>query len=442
MANIQILLVEDTSSLVTLYKESLLSQGYDVKVARTGKEALLHLRNPFDLVLLDIKLPDISGLEIIASMHKRKNMCPVIVITGNGSLNIAIEAMRLGAQDFLVKPFQPEKLQKSIAHILLHAANDSHIREKPQNQKNHRFIGTSHTMDLVFKTINNAAKSNATVFITGESGTGKEVCAESIHYESARADKAFIAINCAAIPRDLIESELFGHVKGAFTGAIAERQGAVSQADGGTLFLDEIGEMPLDMQTKLLRFLQNSTFTKVGGTQQDITDARIICATNRDPLQDVQHGCFREDLYYRLHVLPIHMPPLRARGDDVIKIATHILLQCSKEESKNFKGFSPNVLVFLKTHPWPGNIRQLQNVIRHCVVMYDGENLEEHMLPSQRQEKSKPSPNFQNAPIPSLKDIEKEAILHALKNCHGNVYKAAALLDISPSTLYRKKAEW
>ena len=230
-------------------------------------------------------------------------------------------------------------------------------------------IGRSPAMQSLFELLPVVADSDSTVLINGESGTGKEVCAEAIHKQGNRAGKPFIALNCAAIPHDLMESEIFGHVKGAFTGAASNRKGAALLADGGTLFLDELAEMDMDLQSKLLRFIQTGTFQKVGGTEYESVDVRFICATNRDPLQAVADGRLREDLYYRLHVVPIHLPPLRSRGDDILAIAMHFLLKYSQEEDKEFRGFSPEVEIILRNYNWPGNVRQLQNVIRNIVVL-------------------------------------------------------------------------
>ena len=245
----------------------------------------------------------------------------------------------------------------------------------------HGFIGSAPIMQPIYRIIDSAASSKATVFITGESGTGKEVCAEAIHKASARRNKPFVAINCGAIPKDLIESEIFGHVQGAFTGATKDRDGAASRAHEGTLFLDELCEMEMNMQTKLLRFLQTSSFTKLGGAKLEKVDVRILCATNRDPMREVEEGRFREDLYYRLHVIPIHLPPLRDRDDDAIEIATVLLTQYAKEEGKQFKGFAADVEAMIRAYHWPGNIRQLQNVIRNVVVLNDGEYVTADMAP-------------------------------------------------------------
>lgn len=327
------------------------------------------------------------------------------------------------------------------------------------------FIGTSAVMQALYEQVQNAARSSASVFITGESGTGKDLCAQAIHRYSPRSDKPFVPLNCAAIPRDLLESELFGHVRGAFTGAIADRDGAARLADGGTLFLDEIGDMDPNMQTKLLRFLQDGTFLRVGGSRLEKVDVRIICATNRDPFADMRSGRLREDLFYRLHVLPVAMPPLHTRGDDVIDIAQTLLIAYAGEERKNFTTISPDAEKILRRYDWPGNIRQLQNVIRHAVVMHDGYTLSAEMLPHYLHEGGNPAErrgatlnlgqldgsggaapvdkaNHERPPVLPLHLSERIAIERAILACSGNIPRAAALLEISPSTIYRKKAQW
>ncbi len=322
-------------------------------------------------------------------------------------------------------------------------------------------------MQAVYRTIDAAAASKATVFITGESGTGKEVAAEAIHRQSPRKTGPFVAINCGAIPKELMESEIFGHVKGAFTGAHADREGAASRASGGTLFLDEICEMDLALQTKLLRFIQTGTFQKVGGSKMEKVDVRFICATNRDPLAEVEAGRFREDLYYRLHVIPITLPPLRERAGDVIEIARHFLTEYAKEEGKGFTGFTPETEKIINDYNWPGNIRQVQNVIRNVVVLHDGDLVAPDMLPpplgktgiqsadtaEPEADSDVPAPEagrvtngtttFENEDeIVPLWKVEREFIERAIAACDGNIPKAAARLGISPSTIYRKKLGW
>lgn len=329
-----------------------------------------------------------------------------------------------------------------------------------ENQNNSHFIGLSPVMQALYTQIEHAAKSQAPVFIMGETGTGKELCAEAIHRHSPRAQHPFIAINCAAIPRDLLESELFGHVKGAFTGAINDREGAATMAHKGTLFLDEVAEMAPDMQTKLLRFLQNFSFRKVGGNTLEQTDVRIICATNRDPLKEIAAGHLREDLFFRLHVIPLQMPPLHERGDDVLDIAQGLLRRYSVEERKSFRTLSPDVQDYFRHYDWPGNVRQLQNVMRYICVMYDGTNVTLDMLPHRvlyTRVHSAPAATLPpdtgaedsgDGHLPdwlarmTLAEVERYVIESTVTRMRGNVPQAAAHLGVAPSTLYRKRISW
>jgi len=367
-----------------------------------------------------------------------------------------VEAMRGGAFDFIEKPCNADRLLYTVRNALKMRQPEVLAGEPGGRRQYCGFIGSSPPMQMVYQVIDNVAVSKATVFITGESGTGKEVCAEAIHRQSPRSDKPFITLNCAAIPRDLLESELFGHVKGAFTGAYSARQGVAALAHGGTLFLDEIGEMDLSVQSKLLRFVQTGTFQKVGGNKSETVDVRLVCATNRDPLKEVAAGRFREDLYYRLHVIPIQLPALREREDDVLPIARRFLADFSREESKAFIGFSPESEARLRAYAWPGNVRQLQNVVRNIVVLHQGVLVTTDMLPSPLNVSTDPSAMPLASPavareapasaeaeaIVPLWRVEKEAIERAIAFCGGNVPRAAALLEVSPSTIYRKRLGW
>lgn len=303
------------------------------------------------------------------------------------------------------------------------------------------FIGTSTIMRRVYEVIESAAASRATVFITGESGTGKDVCAQTIHRLSSRADGPFVAINCAAIPAGLLESELFGHMKGAFTGAIDTRDGAVRRAQGGTLFLDEICDMDLAMQSKLLRFLQTLTYMRVGGRHEEQADVRIVCATNKSPQDEVAQGRFRHDLYYRLHVVPVAMPSLRGRSDDILDLADYYLHLTAAEEGKSFTGFTREARDFLLRHDWPGNVREMQNMIRSLAVLHDGPAVDLSMLRPAVAPRST-GLNAASLPPPPLWRVEKDAIEHAIRLCDGNIPRAAAMLEIAPSTIYRKIQGW
>lgn len=490
----KILLIEDTLSLSALYESQLKKAGYSVICADTGRQArrILEQEN-IHVVLLDLQLPDINGLdlmrEIQANPDYEKDPIAVVVVTANGSVNVAVEAMQLGAFDFIVKPLSEDKLLTSVRNALEIATIKKDVTQKAEdqpaaNEGYNGFIGQSAVMQDIYHMIDSVASSKASVFITGESGTGKEVCAEAIHNSYLGPNKPFVPINCGAIPKDLIESEIFGHLKGAFTGAIQDRDGAATQANGGTLFLDELCEMDINLQTKLLRFLQTGKIQRVGSSKQENVDVRVICATNRDPLLEVREGRLREDLYYRLHVVPIHLPPLRDRNYDILEIARHYLRQFATEENKSFQHFELNAEQALLKWRWPGNVRELQNTIRNIVVLYNGESVTMDMLPEmmhQSQYRETSSQSFDNSyrqpahispqsnggyepPISRnsnhsavsqidnqrflieigkpLWQIEKEIIEKTIDAFGGSIPKAARALDISPSTIYRKKESW
>ncbi|EPF7652564.1 sigma-54-dependent transcriptional regulator [Vibrio vulnificus] len=488
----KVLLVEDSTSLAILYKQYVKDEPYDIFHVETGRDAIQFIeRNTPQLVILDLKLPDMSGEDVLDWINQNDIPTAVIIATAHGSVDIAVSLMNKGAEDFLEKPIKADRLKTSIA-VHLKRAKLEHLVENMQSRfdrpRYHGFIGACLPMQAVYKTIDSVAPTTASVFINGESGTGKEVCAEAIHKQSLRKDQPFIAINCGAIPRDLMESEIFGHLKGAFTGATTDRKGAAMLANGGTLFLDELCEMELEMQKKLLRFLQTGTFTPLGGSKEIKVDVRIICATNRDPLKEVEEGRFREDLYYRVHVVPIEMPPLRERGNDIVELANHFLKTYAKEDGKKFNSISKEAQSILKKYNWPGNVRQLQNIIRNIVVLNDDNQLNMEHLPAQlttkpqtvkepaklstppqpaqavihemhnghealnhhslETETSKANPLAHNAfhhsdgSIRPMWQIEREAIQNAIAFCDGNVISAAVMLELSPSTVYRKKQAW
>jgi DNA-binding NtrC family response regulator len=461
----RVLLIEDTASLVHLYQQYLKNENIDLYTVTTGQDAKNFIADaPPELVLLDLGLPDMNGIDILKWIQEESFPTHVIVITANNAVDTVIEVMRHGALDFMEKPFDAKRLTTTVNNALKQASLEDFVEDLKitfDRHNYHGFIGSSLPMQAIYRIIDSAAPSKATVFITGESGTGKEVCAEAIHKQSNRAEQPFVALNCGAIPRDLMESEIFGHTKGAFTGAVSERKGAASQANGGTLFLDEVAEMDMDLQTKLLRFIQTGRFQKVGATKEESTDIRFICATNKDPLKEVNEGRFREDLYYRLQVIPIHLPPLSERGDDILEISQHLLEKMAKEEHKQFRSFSNETAHVFRHYEWPGNVRQLQNVIRNIVVLHDNEQvLLEHLphplntqLPEADRAQNQVATPSQPAVlalaetnnetvIKPLAQVERLAIEEAIAFCEGNIPKAAALLEVSPSTIYRKKSAW
>jgi len=467
----QILLVEDSQSLAIVYKSYIEKEGHSVCMVDTGQAALDYIEKQIPkVILLDIQLPDMNGLEILKNIKAKELPSQVIIITAHGSVEIAVTAMQFGAFDFLTKPFDAARLNTTVKNALQHyklTQIAETFQEEFARQNFHDFIGSSLAMQRVYRIIESAAPSKATVFVTGESGTGKELCASALHNQSGRKENSFVALNCAAIPKDLIESEIFGHVKGAFSGAVKDRQGAASLADGGTLFLDEVCEMEPELQTKLLRFVQTGTFQKVGSDKTVEVDIRFVCATNRDPLLEVKEGRFREDLYYRLHVIPISLPALREREDDVLQIASVFLKQYSQDENRNFKGFDRNAKNRLLNYEWPGNIRQLQNIVRNIVVLNQGDIVSLDMLPAPldstqgfANENVESVSHIDNlsvnkdedsnlAETPSANDkivplwmVEKDTIDKAIALCDGNIPKAASMLEISASTIYRKKQSW
>ncbi len=455
-----ILLVEDTPSLQLIYRTVLQGAGYLVRVASSATEGMdAFAQAASEVVLLDLGLPDRDGQEMIREMLTLRPGTRIIVITANGSINKAVEAMRAGAHEFLVKPFDEGRFLTAVRNAL---AGQTTLRQTSTAvtptallTAPRPFLGSSEAMERIHSKIASVANSMATVFITGESGTGKELCALAVHGTSARAKGPFIALNCGAIPHDLLESEVFGHVKGSFTGAISDRAGAAAAADGGTLFLDEICEMAPALQTKLLRFLQTSTVLPVGSNRPQKVNVRIVCATNRDPLEAVRRGQFREDLYYRLFVVPIHMPPLRERGNDVIEIAESALVQFAQEEGRMFDGLSRDVIDLFRRLAWPGNVRQVLNVIRNIVVLNDGGLVTTAMLPEDlglSHEVRGPDPQtaFPGLTEPALDsllgrplaEVERIIVTATLARHGGSVPKAARVLELSPSTLYRKLETW
>lgn len=462
-----ILLIEDTPSLQMVYRSVLQGAGYGVVMASNAFEGLQAFHDSgARIVLLDLMLPDRDGLSIMAEMLAQRPGTTIIVITANASINKAVEAMRAGAHDFLVKPFDEARLLHAVGNAITAKApgRAAPAPAGPEARAGRAgtdpatddpfFIGSSQAMRRVQEKIRSVAPSMATAFITGESGTGKELCALSIHAKSPRADGPFIALNCGAIPQDLLESEVFGHIKGSFTGAISDKPGAAAAADGGTLFLDEICEMAPALQTKLLRFLQTSTVQPVGATRPRKVNVRIICATNRDPMEAVRRGEFREDLFYRLFVVPVHMPPLRERGDDVLEIARSALDKFAQEEGRRFDGFSPEVCDLFLSYPWHGNVRQLLNVIRNIVVLNEGGVVGMDMLPDSLRSLRdldhgpRPAPTQPQRPRMddligrSLAEIERMVIEETIARHGGSISKAARILELAPSTLYRKLEGW
>jgi two-component system repressor protein LuxO len=482
--DIPILMVEDDPASAMLYEQGLLPGFRNITKADTLKLARQRIgEHMFGLMILDVRLPDGNGLDLLREMAEEDRLVPTIVLTGQGSVKTAVDAMHLGAMDFIVKPCSPKKLREACEATLARrqkatAAPATGSLEKPEPADTSQakrgpsgFLGESAAMKNVFALIEASARSDAPVFITGESGTGKELCASAIHNTGERRNGPFVAINCAAIPHELMESSIFGHRKGAFTGAISDHIGAAEEANGGTLFLDEICEMDLDLQAKLLRFIQTSSYRRVGDSKDRPTDIRFVCATNKDPLDFVQRGKFREDLYYRLHVVPIEMPPLRERASDMAMLASRFLKDYGMVENKKFKGFANDTMAIVQSYHWPGNVRQLENVVRNIVVLHDGDMVTPAMLPRLPQApvvqpevqqiplasiphqpayvaptaipvQATSSANAQDILVRPLVELEMMAIDAAIEKFEGNITQAARILDISTSTIYRKQMAW
>jgi two-component system repressor protein LuxO len=410
--------------------------------------------------VLDLLLPDSNGMEILQYVRRRYPDTPAVVVTVTNSVNIAVEAMKRGAFDFIVKPFPPARLALTIKNALERKALVAEVTELRQltgQSQFHDFVGASAAMQAVYRLIDSVAASKTSVFIKGESGTGKELAAHAIHKAGPRRMKPFVAFNCAAVPRELMESHLFGHVKGSFPGAVHDKPGAIREADGGTLFLDEVCQMPLELQARLLRFLQTGEIMPIGGTSAEMADVRVLAATNLDPLAHVHAGGFREDLYYRLHAIPLELPPLREREEDIPMLAQHFLATFNAEENKQFSAFDPAVMEMFRRYDWPGNVRQLENIVRNVVVLNAGATVTRAMIPKdlQRFAGEGLSPANQNAQpdvtlveatsddaIKPLWLAEKDAVMRALEATQKDIGRAAALLQVSPSTLYRKLQAW
>jgi two-component system repressor protein LuxO len=452
----RVLIVEDAPALAETYAEYLKSENCSVEILGTGTLALAAVTVlPPDVLVLDVNLPDMNGIDLLREIRSRSLPIEVVIVTGQASVRLAVESMKEGALDFLTKPFSADRLRVTVRNALERRKLESQvaaIQEETGRDRFCSFIGQSMAMQSIYRIVQNAAASKATVFVTGESGTGKELCADALHKLSRRREKPFVAINCAAIPRDLLESEVFGHAKGAFTGATADRAGAALQANGGTLFLDEICEMDLGLQAKMLRFLQTGTVQRVGEDKPRAADVRIVCATNRDPQTEVAAGRFREDLFYRLNVIPVDLPPLRERDHDVLLIARHFLRQFSTEDGKKFANFSPAVEAALLAYAWPGNVRELQNTVRNVVVLNEGTTVEIDMLPRPFQIGAGSVTGIAVRPLAMaseptttlepLDTVVRRTIERAIAQCDGNIPKAAAALQVSPSTIYRRIQAW
>ena len=442
----RILIVDDEQSMCELLEAGLSKVGHCVAHTTRADEAKRHLQShDVDVVVTDLKLAAESGLALCEWIVANRPTTPVIVITAFGNMQSAVAAMRVGAYDFINKPVEIETLRFSVERALKHRKLDDEVRRLRQaagdSSRPHELVGESRAMRQVYDLIERIGSNDPTVLVTGESGTGKELVARALHKRSDRRDKPFVAINCAAMPAALLESELFGHVKGAFTDARQSRDGLFVQANGGTLFLDEIGEMPLEMQPKLLRTLQENLVRPVGADRELPFDSRIIAATNRDLESDVEDGRFREDLFYRVNVLQICLPPLRSRGNDVLLLAQHFLNQAAERLQKDVKGLSNAVAQKMRDYEWPGNVRELQNCIERAVTLTRFEQLMPEDLPPKirdYQSESLVIAGDDPQEFIALEELERRYIRRVLKAAAGNKTQAAKVLGLDRRTLYRK----
>ncbi len=445
MPRSRILIVDDEPSIRRVLAAHLRRDGYEVDAAENGADAIARLETgPYQLVVTDLKMPEIGGLELLAWCRAELPELPVIIITAHGTVHSAVEALKLGAHDYVTKPFDLAELRNVVGKALaLRAKAGSGTHTDPRGR--FELIGRAHGMRQVYTLIAKVAASPSTVLLQGESGTGKELVARALHEQSRRSAKPFIQVNCGAIPTNLFESELFGHEKGAFTGAVSAKPGRFELADGGTLFLDEISELPKDMQVKLLRVLQERRFERVGGLRTLEVDVRVVAATNLKLDQEVAAGRFREDLFYRLNVVPITIPPLRERPEDIPLLAAHFLARFNQRLGKNLGGVTPQALELLSTWHWPGNVRELENVMERAVLLADGELLG----PDDMHGVGASPPPLSSHDEPEQLDLkeyvrihvarlERSRIQRALEAARGNVTHAARHLGISRKSLQTK----
>ncbi|MDR2883960.1 MAG: sigma-54 dependent transcriptional regulator [Deferribacteraceae bacterium] len=440
----KVLVIDDEKNICLAIQGILEDEGYTCQYRLNFADGFKALKDEqFDVVFLDIWLPDKDGTEGLRDIKRYMSDVEVVMISGHGNIENAVDSIRWGAYDFLEKPLSMERILVIVKHLQDKLRLMQDLRDSRFNLlKRYDLIGNSHAITSVRKKIEKIAPTNAWVLVTGENGTGKEHVARLIHMLSKRNDKPFVEINCSAVPSELVESELFGHEKGAFTNAVAKKLGRVELADGGTLFLDEIGDMELSMQAKLLRVLENSTFTRVGGTEVITSDFRLIAATNKDLEAEISVNNFREDLYYRINVIPVEVPPLRVRRDDIPLLMNHFLEEACSLNNLTLKQFSPELVELFCNYDWPGNVRQLKNVVERMLVLAEKDTLDVADVPEYLK---KGGSVIEEVVIPmdnTLKDardeFEKQYILKALRACGWNVRKASQLLDIDRTYLHRK----
>ena len=443
-----VLVVDDDEGHLSVVKTVIKSWGYDVEGADDGTKAVEKAKDrPFDLIVMDVRMAEMSGIEALKVIKKYNPAIPILIMTAYSSVESAVEALKAGAYDYLTKPLDFDVLKLTLERALDHTSlRVENLELKKKLRSSHdltNIIGKSQPMKELIEMVAMVAPSEATALITGESGTGKELIARSIHYNSGRKEGPLVTVNCAALTETLLESELFGHEKGAFTGADRRREGRFMQANKGTIFLDEIGEMSSVMQAKLLRVIQDREIQRVGSDFTLKVDVRILAATNRDLQEDVSVGKFREDLYYRLNVVTLRVPPLRERVEDIPLLAQHFLEKYARKNKKRMKGFTPLAMDMFLKYDWPGNVRELENAVERAVILGPGDYITEKELPLSI---TKPYPHAEEADTPtrlreqpqSLEEAEKEAVLTALKAAGGNKSETARVLGITRKTLHKK----
>ncbi|HEY3380348.1 MAG TPA: sigma-54 dependent transcriptional regulator [Vicinamibacterales bacterium] len=440
----RILIVDDEEIVRESLSAWLEKDGYTLATAQDGETALERIRKErWSILLVDLKMPGIDGLQVLEEARKIQPEAVAVIMTAYATVDSAVAAMKIGAYDYLVKPFDPEELSLMIQKIVTQQAlvRENVLLRKVLKREYHfrDLISKSPTMQAVFDLARTAARSHSTILILGESGTGKELLARAVHAESPRSQGPFVAVSCAALTETLLESELFGHEKGAFTGAAARRKGKFEMAHGGTLFLDEIGDVTSKLQLDLLRVLEDRKFFRVGGSEAVTVDVRIIAATNRDLQKAVADGSFREDLFYRLNVIPIHLPPLRDRLEDMPLLVEHFLEQLGAEMNRQIDGVSTDAMGILMAHTWPGNVRELRNVLERAIVVAPGRVIETSDLGLRRP----PCADIgDNGSLASLDDVEKHHICRVLQDAGGNISQAARTLGIDRATLYNKMKKY
>jgi DNA-binding NtrC family response regulator len=437
-----ILVVDDEPSVADALSLILVERGHRVAAAQTGAQAVALLgERPFQLVFTDLRLPDLSGLELLTRIKQDDPDTEVILMTAHGSLDITIEAIKKGAYYYLEKPFTPDQVlllaERALQFAAIRRENHALKRKLSEQESDFDMVGRSPQMHQIFETVRATALSDASVLIEGESGTGKELIATAFHLRSSRAERPFTKINCAAIPRDLIESELFGYKKGAFTGADRDKRGLIEITEGGTLLLDEIAEMPVHLQTKLLRVLQERRVRRLGDEQETAVDFRLVASTNRNTTEAVREGVLRKDLYFRISTIKIEVPPLRERPDDLALLAEHFLERYAAKYKKPVKRISAETFVLLARHDWPGNVRELESVVERALLFCRGEELTPDTLPPHLQGGHAQQFRCVIPPYLTLEEIEREAVEQTLERTGGNIKKAAEVLDLHRPTLYR-----